>query len=1042
MHSNPFRRSIHERRSFERAGAGPTPTVDRIRTPARTARALGRLLLLGLATLVLLSNRAVAQQVLVTNTNDSGPGSLRDAITLANATPGTTISVVATGNIQLTDPLPPITASMSIQGPGASNLTIDGGGANRVFMVLSGNVTVSDLSVNNGLAQGGAGNAGSWGNAGGGGGGLGAGGALFVNSGASVTLQNVPMTNNAAVGGAGGALGDPEYGSGGGGGGGLGGNGGAGGGNPFTATGGGGGGGIYNSSTDNGAGGTGGVNADGTNGTPTAGGGGGGGTDGQGGTGAPGAGNGAAGGTLSSGGGGGGGIGGGNASVLNGGAGGFGGGGGGGGLDTGTFQSSTGGNGGYGGGGGGGGGVAYIGAPGNGGNGGFGGGGGAGNTTLGATPGTGGQYGGNGGASGGGGGAALGGAVFVAQGGTLVVDGTTLQNSSVTSGTGGGDGQNGQALGSALFLEGVNLTFQGNHDAIVNDSIGGTGSVTQNGPGSTTLNGASTYTGATAINGGRLIVNGSIASQTTVNAGASLGGSGTINQNVINDGTIAPGNSIGTLHVGGNYTHSANAGLDVEINDQGQGDRVAVQGKATLQGGVVNVRSQPGNYLAGSRYTFLTAQSISGQFDSINDDLPFLTATLGYSAQSVYFTLFNSDANYVDVAQTHNEFAFSSYLDQAALTANGDFALALGQLDTLTADEARSAYSQLDGDFHGSLSQVGAQNTTLILYQLNNRLASGLFPGDGGSADPTIGYDGASAPVVFVRCDNSPGGIQLVERTGPRTAWNAWSMGYGLGGNVQSNGNVSGINYGMGGMLAGLGLYLNESTLFGFYGGYVGTGVSARDLNQSGSVNGGQFGSYLRGSDRLGYYTLIGGLEFDGYRTRRSIAFGNIDTAATANYSGWQGYAYGERGLTFGGPRVTLQPYGALQYVYVRQNSFSEQGAGALNLEGRGTDANSLRTFVGGRATFRPYSRLSPQLRAAWVHELLSTSSVVNAHFGAVGGGAFAVQGLSLGRDWALVGGSLNWQISGGWSLWGSYDAMVNSRQVFHVGSGGVQFVW
>jgi len=40
----------------------------------------------------------------------------------------------------------------------------------------------------------------------------------------------------------------------------------------------------------------------------------------------------------------------------------------------------------------------------------------------------------------------------------------------------------------------------------------------------------------------------------TVNAGATLGGTGTIVGNVVNNGTVAPGNSIGTLNITGNYT--------------------------------------------------------------------------------------------------------------------------------------------------------------------------------------------------------------------------------------------------------------------------------------------------------------------------------------------------------------------------------------------------------------------------------------------------------------------------------------------------------
>ncbi|MBL9122163.1 MAG: autotransporter outer membrane beta-barrel domain-containing protein, partial [Planctomycetaceae bacterium] len=139
---------------------------------------------------------------------------------------------------------------------------------------------------------------------------------------------------------------------------------------------------------------------------------------------------------------------------------------------------------------------------------------------------------------------------------------------------------------------------------------------------------------------------------------------------------------------------------------------------------------------------------------------------------------------------------------------------------------------------------------------------------------------------------------------------------------------------------------------------------------------------------------------------------------------------------------IAMQPFAALQYVYLRQNAFGEGDAGVLNLAGRGTDTNSLRTLVGGRAVFGSRGRLTPQLRAAWFHELLSDSSLLNAHFAPIGGGAFNAQGLSLGRDWALVGGGLNWQLRGGWSLWGSYDTMVNARQTIHIGAGGLQYVW
>ncbi len=92
----------------------------------------------------------------VTNTNDSGPGSLRQAILQANASPGTdTISfnIPGTGahTIQPLSALPTITGPVVIDGytqPGASpNTNPPGVGSNAVLMIeLDGSIAGSDVN--------------------------------------------------------------------------------------------------------------------------------------------------------------------------------------------------------------------------------------------------------------------------------------------------------------------------------------------------------------------------------------------------------------------------------------------------------------------------------------------------------------------------------------------------------------------------------------------------------------------------------------------------------------------------------------------------------------------------------------------------------------------------------------------------------------------------------------------------------------------------------------------------------------------------------
>ena len=80
------------------------------------------------------------------------------------------------------------------------------------------------------------------------------------------------------------------------------------------------------------------------------------------------------------------------------------------------------------------------------------------------------------------------------------------------------------------------------------NSAGVGGSLTKIGTGTLTLSGTNTYTGATAVNAGKLLVDGSIASSSgvTVAAAATLGGHGNVSS-ISGAGTIAPGNSPGIL---------------------------------------------------------------------------------------------------------------------------------------------------------------------------------------------------------------------------------------------------------------------------------------------------------------------------------------------------------------------------------------------------------------------------------------------------------------------------------------------------------------
>lgn len=99
--------------------------------------------------------------ILVTNTNDSGAGSLRQAVLNANATAGaktilfqgSTFSDRAPVTIQLTSGELLITNTITLMGTGADQLTISSNNRSRVFYIQSGaTVVLNDLTIADGNA--------------------------------------------------------------------------------------------------------------------------------------------------------------------------------------------------------------------------------------------------------------------------------------------------------------------------------------------------------------------------------------------------------------------------------------------------------------------------------------------------------------------------------------------------------------------------------------------------------------------------------------------------------------------------------------------------------------------------------------------------------------------------------------------------------------------------------------------------------------------------------------------------------------------------
>jgi autotransporter-associated beta strand protein len=180
-------------------------------------------------------------------------------------------------------------------------------------------------------------------------------------------------------------------------------------------------------------------------------------------------------------------------------------------------------------------------------------------------------------------------------------------------------------------------------------NTGRNGKLTKAGTGTFTLGGYSTYSGATRVENGKLLVNGTIdnaATVTVVSVSGSapvLGGKGVVKSAVVTTGGhIAPGASVGTLTIGSLTMDSAST-LDIEINgpSASQCDLLKVNGSVSL--GNANLNLILGYEPAvGASFTIIdndgTSDAVSGTFFTVGAARDFRVTYNGGDGNDVVVT--------------------------------------------------------------------------------------------------------------------------------------------------------------------------------------------------------------------------------------------------------------------------------------------------------------------------------------------------------------------------------------------------------------------
>lgn len=179
------------------------------------------------------------------------------------------------------------------------------------------------------------------------------------------------------------------------------------------------------------------------------------------------------------------------------------------------------------------------------------------------------------------------------------------------------------------------------------------------------------------MNAGTLAVNGSLVLAVTVNAGATLSGTGSVGGAMISSGgTLSPGSAPGTMHAAGNSLVARLRGPGSVSSSSTNPGTFTVNGalafqpgstyQVALNGGTVNVLAASGGYNTQTTYTILNAWGGSGTFADVTSNLAFLTPILDYGPDDVLLELNRNDVSFGSVAVTGNQAALGDALQRAS----------------------------------------------------------------------------------------------------------------------------------------------------------------------------------------------------------------------------------------------------------------------------------------------------------------------------------------------------------------------------------------
>ncbi|WP_421723265.1 autotransporter outer membrane beta-barrel domain-containing protein [Bauldia sp.] len=519
------------------------------------------------------------------------------------------------------------------------------------------------------------------------------------------------------------------------------------------------------------------------------------------------------------------------------------------------------------------------------------------------------------------------------------------------------------------------------------------------------------FSGTTTVKDGSLSVDTTLPGEVTVNGGTLLG-TGTLTDIAFikSGGTLAPGNSVGTLKAA-DVTFAAGSTFAVEIDSDGNADLLEASGTVEIDGGTVDVAADA--YLYDETVTIISADDISGTFDTVTGATAFIDYSLNYGADGsaeIVELIQVVSQSFSSIAPTPNTKAVATGLDSLVET-NVTHEIVQALLGSATEEEALAVFDQLTGEGHPSLKGALMENSQQVVQTVNDRFRTAFGDDRGGST--IMAYAGGGK-------DITPEGW----------SGSVWIAPYGDWLDTDGNRNTAAMDSDVGGVLAGLDGWVSDHVRLGILGGYARTTVSVDDRAFDGSADSGTvgiYGGYQDGAALINAGAVYG---WYGIDTRRRIT-APVDQTLKADYDARSWQLFAEASYAFDMPSATITPFGGVSYVNLHTDSFTETG-GSAALAAKSDTSQTTFTTLGLRSSV-PLSRsVQAHGMAGWRHAFgdIDPTTV----FTLDASDPFTITGAPIAENALVVEAGLDAALSGSVTGGVSYQGQVGDGVEAHGG--------